>query len=270
MGRKERELLGRADVVFATSLFLVRKCDGIRRRGDVVYVPHGVEYEKFAVAVGSPRMGTNESKGPGARNVEPRRHGGTESPRIARMGTNENDEPRTKNYERGTRNPEPGTVIGFYGNISDWVDLELIARLAAARPSWRFLIIGPHTVEEKELPHRDNIEYPGRVEHDELPRWCAGFDAAMIPYKVDDPRMESVNPVKAKELLAAGVPVVASRVPELEGIAPDVLIADTLEEWLDCLEKQIERKDREAISEKMKSEDWQTKIQEIRRQGINR
>jgi hypothetical protein len=96
-----------------------------------------------------------------------------------------------------------------------------------------------------------------------LPAYCRGFDAAIIPYDLGDPRMESVNPVKARELLAAGVPVVASQLPELECLTPDVLRAAGLADWLAALDRQIARTDRDSISERRRGDGWAGRVGRI-------
>ena len=221
MGGKERELLGRADVVFAASGVLEREMKE-RGRGDVHYVSHGVEYGKFAAALGSETVVPDDVAG------------------------------------------LPKPVVGFYGNIHPWVDLGLVAELARRKPAWSFVLIGHPYVDVGALKALPNVHCLGRREHDELPAYCRAFDVAVIPYDMGQVRMESVNPVKTRELLAAGVPIVASDVPELRQFGDRVLIGRTIEEWVSALEKQIERSDRRAISESVKNDDWSARVRQIR------
>ncbi len=274
MAGKEQALLQRADVVFATSRYLVDKCAN-SATSPVYYLPHGVEHAKFAKAVAA------RSAERGDRGLET---GGKRSTLNAQRST-PNQAPST---ERGARSAEgqgvgvsgcrsvevsewpssalPAT-IGFYGNLHAWVDFPLIARLAVARPNWRFILIGPvgPDVDLGPLASLPNVDCPGRIEHDDLPGWCARFDAAIIPYDLQHPRMKSVNPVKARELLAAGVPLVAARLPDLEGLEPDILLATTVDEWLAALERQIARTDHQQISARQSNQDWTAKVGEIRR-----
>ena len=158
----------------------------------------------------------------------------------------------------------PSPRIGFYGNLDVWIDYDRVAELARQRPSWTFVLVGPVRADLAPLRGLANILIPGRREHAELPAWCKGFDAAMIPYDRNDPRMTSVNPVKLKELLAAGVPVVAADIPELHGYGDAVRLCATSDEWLAALEIQIARRDRAAISAAMRAEDWSAKVDEMR------
>ena len=155
-------------------------------------------------------------------------------------------------------------VIGFYGNLAEWVDYPLIEALAGARPDWRFRIAGPAHVDVSVLERFENIELPGRIEYSELPAFCSGLDVAIIPYDMDNSRMVSVNPVKAFELLAAGVPVVSSDVPSVRGRSPYLRIASTTEEWLSAIEASLVGIDRAVISRSVVGEDWSSRLQHMR------
>lgn len=158
----------------------------------------------------------------------------------------------------------PKPVVGFYGNLHPWVDFGLVGRLAKMRPQWSFVLIGEVFCDVSEISALPNICLPGRREHATLPEYCKAFDAAIIPYDMKQARMESVNPVKTKELLAAGVPVAAADVPELRGYGDDVIICRTDDDWISALEKQVSRRDRAEISERMATEDWSRKVETMR------
>lgn len=158
-----------------------------------------------------------------------------------------------------------GPRIGFYGNLYDWIDFELVDQLAQARPGWTFVMIGPARSDLSRWQQRRNVHFLGRREPEQLPAYCKGFDAAIIPYKLSDPRMESVNPVKLRELLAAGVPVVTADIPEVRGISRYVRTARGREEFLTGLEVFLrERPDRTVISAERRADDWPERVKQIR------
>jgi glycosyltransferase involved in cell wall biosynthesis len=160
----------------------------------------------------------------------------------------------------------PSPRIGFYGNVHDWIDFALLEKLADARPQWSFVLIGPVYCDVTPLRRHANIHLPGRREPEQLPAYCKGFDAALIPYRLDDPRMESVNPVKLRELLSAGVPIVAADIPEVRGISRFVRAARTANEFLDGLDTFLRDKpSREEISAERRADDWTLRVAEIRR-----
>jgi glycosyltransferase involved in cell wall biosynthesis len=156
-------------------------------------------------------------------------------------------------------------IIGFYGNIYPWVNLVLIKELATRLPDWNFVIIGGVFCDISAFDNIDNVHFLGRKEHDKLPGYCAAFDVAIIPYDMNNPRMESVSPVKAREILAAGVPVVAADVPELRQFGDEVLIADSADEWIVAIKKQLCRTDKKVISEKVRNADWVKRVSQIRK-----
>ena len=156
-------------------------------------------------------------------------------------------------------------VIGYYGNVRSWIDFELVAQIASARPGWSFVFVGPVLCDVGRTAGLANVRFLGRREYVDLPRYCKAFDAAIVPYDTSQPKMASVNPVKARELLAAGVPIVSSRLPELAGLAPDVLCAESLEDWLSALQHQVHRTDRAAMSARRQEDDWEIKVRGIRR-----
>jgi glycosyltransferase involved in cell wall biosynthesis len=122
-------------------------------------------------------------------------------------------------------------VIGFYGLIEAWIDLDLIAYLASRRPQWTFVMIGRLAVDPGPLRGMPNVLFPGPQPYESLPRWAAAFDVAIIPYRLTRQVINS-NPLKLREYLATGKPVVAVSAPEIDQFAPYVRIANTPEQFL--------------------------------------
>jgi glycosyltransferase involved in cell wall biosynthesis len=131
----------------------------------------------------------------------------------------------------GLRRP----VVGFAGNfVSSKLDFDLLDALAATLPEGTLLLIGPAEGQEGErlrrLAERSNVCWVGFRPYEDLPRYVAAFDVALIPY-VENDYTRSCFPLKLYEYLAAGKPVVASGLPELAGMEPDVVLARGLEEF---------------------------------------
>ena len=114
--------------------------------------------------------------------------------------------------------------IGYYGAISDWFDVPLVAGIAKARPHWRLILIGSTAgADTTLLTALPNIQLTGEKPYADLPELIGPWDCCIIPFR-RCPLTEATNPVKVYEMLAAGKPVVAVPLPELVPIAEQGLI----------------------------------------------
>ena len=109
-----------------------------------------------------------------------------------------------------------GKIIGFFGLISEWVDQELLVRLAKEIPDAHIVLIGKADVNVESLATVSNIHILGPKLFDELPSYVAHFDVGIIPFVVND-LTKAVNPIKLREMLAAGCPVVSTDLEEVRG-----------------------------------------------------
>ena len=102
--------------------------------------------------------------------------------------------------EPGTVVPEPlrrlpAPVIGFFGLIADWVDLDLIRKMATERPSWSFVLIGKADTDVAMLRSVPNVRLLGPQPYAMLPAYCKGFDVALVPFVVNELTV-AANPLK--------------------------------------------------------------------------
>ena len=116
---------------------------------------------------------------------------------------------------RRLRRAGPAKVAGYVGVIDERVDLSLLGELAALLPDWTIRVVGPVAkIDPSALPQAPNIEYPGLVAYERLPEVMAGFDVALMPFALNH-ATRSISPTKTLEYLAAGLPVVSTRVPDV-------------------------------------------------------
>jgi nucleoside-diphosphate-sugar epimerase/glycosyltransferase involved in cell wall biosynthesis len=159
----------------------------------------------------------------------------------------------------------PRPRIGFYGTLRDWVDLDLIAYLAKARPQWSIALIGQALDDLGPIKGLPNVHLLGQKKHDELPAYCKGFDVGLIPYRLNE-RMKYVNPLKLREYLSAGVPVVSTAVPEVLRYAHVAHVAHSPEEFLAATETALGEGGpaaRAARSAAMRSETWAARVADV-------
>jgi glycosyltransferase involved in cell wall biosynthesis len=161
----------------------------------------------------------------------------------------------------------PKPVIGFFGLIADWVDLQLIRRLAMARPQWSFVFIGKSDTDLAPLRGLENVHLLGRREYEDLPAYCKGMDVAILPFVVNTLTL-AANPLKLREYLAAGLPVVATDIPEIRRLEEWVRIGRTDEEFLGALDQIVQSGrtgPQRGISLAMDHESWDEKVAELSR-----
>ncbi|MEE6296345.1 glycosyltransferase [Georgenia wangjunii] len=116
---------------------------------------------------------------------------------------------------RALRRDHERPVAGYVGVLDERLDLGLLADLAARLPDWTLRIVGPVAkIDPASLPAAPNIEYAGMVAYEDLPCTMAGFDVALMPFALNE-ATRSISPTKTLEYLAAGLPVVSTRVPDV-------------------------------------------------------
>lgn len=107
-------------------------------------------------------------------------------------------------------------IIGYYGAIAEWFDVELIRRLSDAYADSLILLIGADTASvQPQLKSCKNVEFVGEVPYNTLTQYLYAFDVCLLPFKVI-PLIMATNPVKVYEYLGTGKPVVAVDVPEIK------------------------------------------------------
>jgi glycosyltransferase involved in cell wall biosynthesis len=157
--------------------------------------------------------------------------------------------------------------LGFYGTLQDWVDYDLLAHVARSRPQWQIVLIGQQLADVSAIRGLANVHLLGQRKHDELPAYCKGFDLGMIPYRIDE-RMTFVNPLKLREYLSAGLPVVSTPVPEVQRYADRVHVAATPEQFVAACEQALREggaTERSARSAAMKNETWSARVAQVAR-----
>lgn len=120
-------------------------------------------------------------------------------------------------------------TVGFVGTLKAWHGLpqltDAFQRFHERHPSSRLLIVGDGPEREelvRDLAARGlsgSSHLCGAVPPADIPGWMASMDAAVAPY----PPTESFyfSPLKIFEYMAAGLPVAASRIGQIEAIIRD-------------------------------------------------
>ncbi|GAA4331439.1 UDP-galactopyranose mutase [Pigmentiphaga soli] len=109
----------------------------------------------------------------------------------------------------------PGPRLGFCGVIDERFDAGLLGELAARRPGWQFVMLGPIVkIDPATLARRPNIHYLGQKAYGDLPAYLAGWDVALMPFALNE-STRFISPTKTPEYLAAGRPVVSTPIVDV-------------------------------------------------------
>ena len=140
----------------------------------------------------------------------------------------------------------PHIRLGFAGVIDERMDIELLDGLAAARPDWHLVLVGPVVkIDPAQLPRRANIHYLGSKPYAELPAYLSGWDIALLPFALNE-ATRFISPTKTPEYLAAGCPVVSTPIRDVVnpyGIAELARIAHTVQGFIAAVEGELARPD---------------------------
>ncbi len=157
----------------------------------------------------------------------------------------------------------PRPVIGFHGLIADWVDIELLGRIAQTFSSGSLALVGRATTDVSALKRTPNAHFLGQKPYSALPNYCKGFDVAINPFRINELTLNA-NPLKVREYLAAGLPVVSTPVPEVVRMK-HCRIGVGYEEFTREIRLAMDNPGPSAArSELMRNESWEAKVDELR------
>lgn len=164
----------------------------------------------------------------------------------------------------------PRPIVGYVGGLHRWFDVELAASVARRLPDVQFVFIGPVQVPVEPLTSLPNVHLLGARPHDAVPAYLRGFDAAIIPYVLDE-YTRSVFPTKLNEYLAMGLPVVSTPMAEVVAFrdrhGPVVEIAASPEAFQRAVARALEERPSatalEARHAVAKRQGWDVRVAEM-------
>jgi glycosyltransferase involved in cell wall biosynthesis len=154
----------------------------------------------------------------------------------------------------------PRPIIGFFGLIAPWIDLELVINSAARYPDYTFLLIGKSAVDLDMIEDYQNIIYTGEIPFRQLPAYARTFDVGLIPFKINELTL-AANPLKLLEYLSLGIPVVSTDLPEVRKFEKYVYVAMDEEEFIELIQKAADEKSDEQKKlriEEAQKYSWET------------
>ncbi|MEO8130924.1 MAG: glycosyltransferase, partial [Bryobacteraceae bacterium] len=139
----------------------------------------------------------------------------------------------------------PKPVVGYYGAIADWFDLELLIKVAQSRPQYSFVLIGQvHGVDVSKLAALPNARLLGEKNYREIPLYLSHFDVCLIPFRLNK-LTKGVDPVKMYEYFSQGKPVIATDMAELAQSTDLLYIGKDVEDFAAKVDQAIQENDPE-------------------------
>ena len=228
LGKNHKRALEEATLVVSVARRLHERAS--QTRPDALYLPNGVEYERFA----------------------------DDSVPL----------PVDSDIDRLRRNERP--IAGYYGAMSEWFDYDLLDAVAESRPDWSFLLIGPMYDDSlrkrgRSMLKRTNLRWLGPREYEELPGYLRLFDVAMIPFLIND-ITQATSPLKLYEYFAGAKPVIATPMTECQAF-PEVLIARDSEEFSRALDTAKARAADDAFRDRLRQlgreNSWSARVKSV-------
>lgn len=153
-------------------------------------------------------------------------------------------------------------VAGFYGSISEWFDVELMVQTIQKMPEWNFVFVGKVEINVVELSALSNVYFLGPKPHQSLPQYSQHWQVSLLPF-LDNEQIRACNPLKLKEYLAAGTPIVSTYFKAIDEYKDYISVISTPGEMVAAIKKSKERHNPQAMRAAVYQESWQAKSEQV-------
>lgn len=156
----------------------------------------------------------------------------------------------------------PKPRVGYIGLIDERLDQDLLIEVASRMADVSFVLAGPVVTDVNRLRRLNNVFFTGAIPYRELPSLIKGLKTLLLPY-VCNTLSESISPLKLKEYLATGKPVVSTPLLEVSAMRPHVLIGGSPDQIAEALDVGIAAADSKPQRDFLLKHDWSIKAQQF-------
>jgi glycosyltransferase involved in cell wall biosynthesis len=156
-------------------------------------------------------------------------------------------------------------IVGFFGLIEDWLDFVLLEYLAEHRPHYSFVMVGRVARDVTRFARFKNVIFLGKKSYESIPSFLRAFDVCHIPFQLNDVILHS-SPLKLKEYLAGGKPVVSVAIDEVKKLDGLVYVATDYASYLSAIDRALAEDSPARAQERvraMEQESWRSKVETI-------
>lgn len=168
--------------------------------------------------------------------------------------------------ERATDLPQGQYIAGFYGSISNWLDMPLLRETIKQLPQWQFVFIGQIETDISPISGFNNVTFLGPRAHHQLPSYSQHWTASLLPF-LDNKQIQACNPLKLKEYLAAGRPVISTNFNAIKPYRQFIQVADSSQAMVEALRLSSQLTNLPAFSpalrQQIKHKTWQARAQQV-------
>ena len=98
----------------------------------------------------------------------------------------------------------------YVGTFNHWFDEELLSQAAHQLQDWRIDLYGPYKRRLRALLPRRNIVHCGPLPFDRVPETLSKYRVGLIPFARGKAILETMDPLKANQYLAAGLGIAST------------------------------------------------------------
>jgi glycosyltransferase involved in cell wall biosynthesis len=160
----------------------------------------------------------------------------------------------------------PHPILGFYGNIDNHTsNIALIEQVAELLPDISIVIIGNSSIDLSALASHKNVYLLKQKPYEQIAHYAKCFDVCFMPWR-QNKWIEACNPIKLKEYLALGKPVVSTPFSELESYKDVVNVASDATSFAGAVREACDESDHRLVSarrRRVRDSTWDTKAAEV-------
>ncbi len=150
-------------------------------------------------------------------------------------------------------------VAGYYGNLSNRLDVEMLAQSATALPNWQFIFIGKISTDVEFLFELPNVSFLGNVAYEQLPTYVQSWDVALLPFK-QETLNPACNPLQLKEYLASGTAIASTSFPSAKLYADIIAVQKSKEPFFQVILRAYKQANNSGgRQERIASDTWQNR-----------
>ena len=159
----------------------------------------------------------------------------------------------------------PGIKVGYFGLLDERLDQALLQSMARQQAELQFVLMGPQAVAMQALAALPNVHFTGPVPYGQLPSVVSGLSVLLLPYK-SDALGQSLSPLKLREYLATGLPVISSPLRDAEAYGSLIRFAEGSDAWCSALRDALHEVPGNRLADvrqALAGQDWSDKAAEL-------